>query len=102
MTGSTPPEVIWLTDAALSLWAVLHLSTQPISDGAGRTTISCFETTDIESWIQQGGGISVQGMGDAAQMTASSVLQQMAVRLETLSWGLGRQYREILLNLVTA
>lgn len=84
------------------MWAVLHFSTESISTGPPSTTIAGFETTDIEMWIQQGGGINVQGMGDAGQMTAPQVLQQMATRLETLSWGLGQQYRQILINLMTA
>lgn len=94
--------MIWLTDAALSLWAVLHFSNGPISSGHPSTVIACFETTNIGMWIQQGGGISVQGMGDVGQMTATHVLKLMVIKLETLTWGLGQQYRQILTNLMTA
>ena len=97
--SSTPPEVIWLADAAMCMWAVMRLSAMPISQGVVVATASCYETGDVQRWIQNGGGLVVQGFGAVGLMSADHILQHIAARLETRSWGLGQQYRRILLDL---
>lgn len=105
LTSSTPPEAVWTFDAALSMWAVIHFSSTPLAlslpSSSPSVTISWSETPKLETWIQTGGAAFVQGLGDVATLTPREVLQQMATRLETLSWGLAVQYRQILLNLLT-
>ncbi len=97
---STPPEAIWTADAALCMWAILHFSAQPLaSDALPRTVISWSENAQVQLWVQEGGGISVQGLGNVAHLSTSAVLNAMASRLDTLSWGVAAQYGQILLGL---
>lgn len=96
---STPPEVIWLFDSALCLWAIIRCSKDPIAYGTPTTTISWSETPQLETWIAHGGGAMIQGIGDVATLTTVQVLQHCADRLETLSWGLVEHYRQILVSL---
>jgi hypothetical protein len=61
--------------------------------------ISWSDNAQVEAWIQDGGGISVQGLGNVVHLTTSALLNTMASRLDTLSWGVAAQYGQILLGL---
>jgi hypothetical protein len=91
---------VWTFDAALCLWAILQFTTQPLSHGPTTTTISWTESSQIELWIKNGGGVSIQGLGNVAQLSVAVLLQTFADRLEIMSWGLAARYRKVLINLL--
>ncbi|ORY26042.1 hypothetical protein BCR39DRAFT_542336 [Naematelia encephala] len=99
-TFDTPTEVIWTFDSALCLWAIIRFSFEPIAVGSPMTTIAWSETPQIENWILNGGGAIVQGLGDVSLLPPASILQHFAKQLETLSWGLAEQYRQIIITLI--
>lgn len=50
-------------------------------------------------WIQNGGRVSFQGIGDLSELTASKVLSVFIERLETMPWGISQRFRHVLMNL---
>lgn len=90
---STPPEAVWLFDAALCMWAVLELAGLP--DGEV-ISISWTSTPAVEEWVESGvGSLAIQGVA----LDGRAVLQATADRLGALSWGLAARYRRVLLGL---
>lgn len=98
---SSPCEVVWTFDSALCLWAVLRFSQEPLAEGPPFLTITWSESAQIESWISNGGGIAVQGLGDAAILTPETVLTYFMERLAGLSWSLATQYIQVLSSIVS-
>ncbi len=82
---STPPEAVWIFDAALCLWAL------EVGEGDG-VPVSWVPSAALEGWIETGAGtLSLPGDG--------GVLQAAADRLGALSWGIAARYRRVLLEL---
>lgn len=97
---STPPELVWLFDAALCMWAVLELG--EMHDGDLAVSISWTATPALDAWIENGAGaVAIQGLGRVPGLAAESVLQAAADRLEVISWGLAARYRRVLLGLIS-
>ena len=54
---------------------------------------------DVDGWIQNGGPISFQGLGDLAELTVPKILDTFSERLENMPWGIAQRFRHVLKNL---
>lgn len=114
--NSTPSEAVWIFDVALSFWAIIKFGTDLGSSAAAqvRTTvtcklyspsvISCWQlvgsgSSDADGWIQNGGPVSFQGIGDLAELNAAKILSVFCERLENMPWGIADRFRHVLVNL---
>ncbi|KAL1962696.1 hypothetical protein VTN77DRAFT_9240 [Rasamsonia byssochlamydoides] len=99
----TPSETVWIFDVALTFWAIIKFGQGGLlggsSTGQNRTTITWSEFDDVEGWIQNGGPVSFQGLGDLAELTVSKILSTFSERLENMSWGIAQRFRHVLMNL---
>ncbi|RSH93054.1 hypothetical protein EHS25_007407 [Saitozyma podzolica] len=97
----TPPEVIWMFDVALSLWACLRFgNVLPSASAAIPVVVSWVKTPELETWVKTGGPIIIQGLGGITTASWSQLLQRCAEHLQVSSWELGARYRKVLLDLV--
>ncbi|OBT68701.1 hypothetical protein VE03_01825 [Pseudogymnoascus sp. 23342-1-I1] len=100
-TFDTPSESVWIFDAALTFWAIIKFG-----DGLGgslaaqsRTTVTWSGSSEVDGWIQNGGPVSFQGIGDLAELSVSRVLSVFGERLENMPWGIADRFRHVLVNL---
>jgi hypothetical protein len=82
------------------MWAVLSFSSYTIASGPQVAVISWSASPQIDDWIKNGGGASIQGLGTVAELSVPFVLQSFADRLEAMAWGLAERYRKVLLGLL--
>lgn len=127
--NSTPSETVFTFDAALTFWAIVKFGQGELvrgsSMGQKRTTITCAlvpiehsfraltvsnpadafifmlgsDFDDVEGWIQTGGPVSFQGLGDLAELSVAKILTTFGEKLENMSWGLAQKFRHVLTNL---
>lgn len=101
----SPPEVIWLFDAALALWAILKFGSVSsfgalASESQQMTVLSWTRTPAVEHWIVNGGPLWLQGLGTLSEISPTTVLHNLANRLDILCWGLAGRYRQVLNKLI--
>lgn len=101
MENSTPPELVWILDAALCMWACLRFS--PLNSPGthtGSVAVAWSGSAALDSWVETGNAeLTVQGLGAVPGLSTVTVLRSAADRLEVMSWGLAARYRDVLLGL---
>ncbi|KFY16961.1 hypothetical protein V492_00970 [Pseudogymnoascus sp. VKM F-4246] len=97
-TFDTPSEAVWIFDVALSFWAIIEFGTDLGSSAAAqvRTTVTWSGSSDADGWIQNGGPVSFQGIGDLAELNAARILSVFCERLENMPWGIADRFRHVL------
>ncbi|KFY26674.1 hypothetical protein V493_03945 [Pseudogymnoascus sp. VKM F-4281 (FW-2241)] len=100
-TFDTPSESVWMFDAALTFWAIIKFGIGLGSSLAAqnRTTVTWSGSNEVDGWIQNGGPVSFQGIGDLAELSVSRVLSVFSERLENMPWGIADRFRHVLVNL---
>ncbi|KAH8805434.1 fungal transcriptional regulatory protein [Xylogone sp. PMI_703] len=100
-TFDTPSETVWVFDAALTFWTMIKFGTGLIgsSDTSNKVTITWSDSDDVYDWIQRGGPVSFQGIGNLSELTVPKVLSVFIERLENIPWGLAQRFRHVLMNL---
>ncbi|ORY88493.1 hypothetical protein BCR35DRAFT_15149 [Leucosporidium creatinivorum] len=100
-----PIEVVWLFDAALTLFSILTLGGAALLEGPSslteRTSITWNAAPDsFERWAEHGGPLSLKGgLGEWNRLSPSTILEHFGERLETQPWGLARRYCAALASL---
>lgn len=111
ISSSTPTEIVWIFDSALTLWACLRFARIEWHNGTGTGTapgpiirqfyIGWNITQSLDEWILTGQGrIVVQGLGHGSDISVEAILRGAIERLDAVSWGLAGIYREVLRNLL--
>lgn len=57
------------------------------------------DSDEVYDWIQNGGPVSFQGIGDLSDLSVSKVLSVFGERLENMPWGIAQRFRHVLMNL---
>ncbi|CEL02560.1 hypothetical protein ASPCAL03728 [Aspergillus calidoustus] len=96
-----PCETLWMFYAALALWAIIKFGSDLniSSSGSKRTVVTWSEFDNADEWIQHGGQVFFQGLGNLADLPISKLLSTFYERLEFMSWGVSVQFRHVLLDL---
>ncbi|KFZ03327.1 hypothetical protein V502_11042 [Pseudogymnoascus sp. VKM F-4520 (FW-2644)] len=97
-TFDAPSESVWIFDAALTFWAIIKfgIGLGGLSASQGRTIVTWSGSNEVDGWIQNGGPVSFQGIGDLAELSVSRVLSVFSERLENMPWGIADRFRHVL------
>ncbi|KAJ5963060.1 hypothetical protein N7481_013365 [Penicillium waksmanii] len=100
-TFENPCEALWTFYAALALWAIVKFGKELniSSSGPKRTVVTWSDFDDVDEWIQCGGPISFQGLGNLAELSEYKILSTFNERFESMSWGISLHFRHVLMNL---
>ncbi|BCS28427.1 uncharacterized protein APUU_61475A [Aspergillus puulaauensis] len=100
-TFENPSEALCTFYAALTFWAIVKFGTElniP-SSASKRTVVTWSDFDDVDEWIQSGGPISFQGLGNLAELSEAKILSTFSERLESMSWGISLHLRHVLTSL---
>ncbi|KIM99147.1 hypothetical protein OIDMADRAFT_56312 [Oidiodendron maius Zn] len=100
-TFDTPSESVWMFDAALTFWAIVKFGVGigGSSDSSRETTVTWSDSDEVYSWIENGGRVTFQGIGDLSQLSVPKILGIFIERLDNMPWGIAQRFKHVLVNI---
>lgn len=71
-------------------------------DDLSAMIVSWSTTYELDNWVNNGGRLFVQGLGEMTRTKVGGILETLSRRLETLSWGSAEKYRLVLSDLTAS
>lgn len=114
MPRSASSETGWVFDTVVTFWAVIKFGIELDNSSIQRnkTTITCglyssfrgradkwrVHSEVADDWIQNGGPVSLQGVGYLGELSVLKILSIFCKRLDNMPWSIAQRFEHALTN----